>query len=153
MDRGDILGLIRRNAEQNSHLCPGCDFRVGEIDFFDGATWESKAPNCDLILVADVVYDAEITLKFFECLRSILGRKRGRDVAVLIAVEQRRRAGEDGRVASPNFDLFIECLDELKKDLKGSFVIEKLALDFEQFFQQYERVNELNLWRIFRESE
>ncbi len=65
MDRGDLLPLIRRNFDRNSNLFGDCDVRVAELDFFSSDTSSAAIRDrldlAEVILVADVVYDRDIT--------------------------------------------------------------------------------------------
>jgi predicted nicotinamide N-methyase len=67
VDRGDILPTIRRNLALNADVVRS-GFSVAEIDFFSDAWKADLAPDLEkvqVILVADVVYDPDLTRKFF----------------------------------------------------------------------------------------
>ena len=87
MNRGKILDTIRINFEANGHVCAKSNVKVEEIDFFRIDSWRQKLSleiaECNLILAADVVYDQEITSRFFDALGAILEDNRC-DARVLI---------------------------------------------------------------------
>jgi predicted nicotinamide N-methyase len=154
VDRGKILDTIRQNFADNASFYPDCDARVAEIDFFKRDWWEglsARITRCNLVLVADVVYNQEITTEFFSSLELVL-TDCSKNVTVLVAIERRNRIGEDGKVTAPNFEHFLRCLDKFERDHEDTFSVEKISLDFHQHFQCYNRVNELNLWQICRKS-
>lgn len=146
IDQSDILSLIRSNFALNR--VEEDKFHVTDLDFFD-SNWKSRLDDrireTEVLLVADVVYNPEITTKFFETLKHFL--QVNPRLVTYIAIEKRNRVVEDGRIAAPNFDHFRGLLDELM--LKFSdFALERLELDFHQFFASYDRVKELHLWRL-----
>lgn len=151
VDRGQILDTIRHNFETNGKICAKSNVKVEEIDFFRIDRWRQKLgqeiAESNLILAADVVYDQELTSRFFDALTAILEDNRS-DARVLIAIECRNRVEERGKVTAPNFDHFLGCLRKFECQGAGSFSVKSLRRDFHQYFTSYERVTELNLWLI-----
>jgi hypothetical protein len=128
------------------------NFSVEEIDFF-GEDWKSKlAPKLEkvqVILVADVVYDPDLTRQFFSSLRHVLDHSRN-EVIVYFSIEKRNRVNDSGDISAPNFELFLDYLEKLTVDT-GSKLI-RINLDFEQRFKCYDRVEELFMWKLIREK-
>lgn len=87
MNRGQILDTIRNNFKANRQVSAKSIVKVEEIDFFKIDSWRQKLyreiAECNLILAADVVYDQEITSRFFDALGVILEDNRS-DARVLI---------------------------------------------------------------------
>ena len=87
VDRGQILDTIRQNFETNGKICAKSNVKVEEIDFFRIDRWRQKLgqeiAESNLILAADVVYDQELTSRFFDALTAILEDNRS-DARVLI---------------------------------------------------------------------
>jgi len=114
VNRGDILPLLRSNIATN---CPHSNITVAELDFF-WDTWpdqlEEELRACDVIIAADVVYDANITRHFFKTLERLLllGIK-----DTYIAIEERLRTDESGKLVAPNFEIFKQNLNNLHQDI------------------------------------
>lgn len=148
VDRGEILDLIRTNVKLN-----GCEnvCEVREINFFE-TNWrvnlQSDIETTDVVLVADVVYNQDITTQFFHTLQFIL--EANPRVEVFLAIEQRCQVDKQGQVISPNFDHFCGLLSDLTTKGCPSTVLTELPCDFTQFFKSYERVKRLHLWHIGR---
>ena len=169
MNRGQILDTIRHNFQANGQVCAKSSVKVEEIDFFRIDSWRQKLcreiAESNLILAADVVYDQDITSRFFDALGAILEDNRS-DARVLIggitllvrslpftertlsAIERRKRVDERGKVTAPNFDHFLGCLRTFEDLNVGKYSVKNIPLDFHQYFESYERVTELNLWLI-----
>jgi len=151
VNRGQILDTIRNNFKANRQVSAKSIVKVEEIDFFKIDSWRQKLyreiAECNLILAADVVYDQEITSRFFDALGVILEDNRS-DARVLIAIECRKRVDEGGKVTAPNFDHFLSCLRKFEELNAGTFSVKNIPRDFHQYFTSYERVTELNLWLI-----
>jgi predicted nicotinamide N-methyase len=150
VDRGDILGVIRRNFRLNNHVFVGHTPLVAELDFFKEdwkLTLDPELDNVDVILAADVVYNRAITDGFFQTLNFFLRKKKFcKSFAIFIAVERRTQVDRDGQRVSPNFDHFNESLVEMCH--AASVTLAKLECDFHQFFKSYERVQDLHLFKI-----
>ncbi|TRY73255.1 hypothetical protein TCAL_07895, partial [Tigriopus californicus] len=148
VDRGEILDLIRSNVKLN-----GCDnvCKIEEINFFE-TSWrvqlQREIDTAEVVLVADVVYNPEITAQFFNSLQFILDRNP--IVEVFLAIEQRCQMNEQGELISPNFDHFCALLSGLAAKNGQSTILKELPCDFPRFFNSYERVKRLHLWHIAR---
>jgi len=152
VDRGDILPLLRRNCHLNSDWRCGKEVSVKELDFYwSDSAWSQELRNdihdSQVILAADVVYDREITSQFFKTLVSIL---RTGEKIVFIAIERRLWTGENGAIIAPNYEFFLENLRTLEEGSPNenyTVTVSNVRTDFNKFFD-YNRVNELYLWRI-----
>ena len=102
--------------------------------------------------VADVVYDPELTRRFFSSLEHVPGQSRDSKVVVYFSIEKRKRVDESGSVFAPNFDLFVDLLDQLSRNEDTGYKLSRLDLDFEQRFKCYDRVEELFLWKMVCEK-
>jgi hypothetical protein len=156
VDRGGILDRIRQNLSQNGNLLRQCHSKVAEIDFFKEDWRDDLAADLtdvSVVLAADIVYDREITRNFFRTLEHLISWKGDdRELVVLIAVE-RRRGHVTGEEDKSNFQYFLDLLDELMERLSGTeWRLEKIGLNFHQYLKCYERVNELNFWKLSRRS-
>ena len=68
----------------------------------------------------------------------------------LIAIEKRQHAGQDGKVIAPNYEIFLNFLQEMNGSIVGSnmkVAVVNVSIDFQQYFN-YSRVAELNLFKI-----
>jgi len=150
VNRGEILGLLRRNGRRNESLITkkegGGEYEVKEFDFFWN-NWSTDVEQIvkisDIILAADVVYDREITKHFFKTLAKIMNQA---PKVVYIAIEERKDVDNQGNVVSPNFKYFLEELEKLEA-LNTGVTVTKIETDFDQSFR-YTRVLELTLWSV-----
>lgn len=149
IDVGGILELIRANAARNCKLLKA-NFTVLGLDFFAHG-WcpnvEAKLTNVTVVLVADVIYDNDVTEAFVNTLQRILGTPPGK--TVYIALEKRYVfTVADLDSVAPCYEYFLQCLQKAQaKSLDSQWEVEQLPIDFPQYFN-YERVKELVLWRI-----
>ncbi len=153
VDRGDILDLVRENIDQNERILEEAHCSVKEIDFFKTDWQQSLAEDIkeiDVILVADVVYSKEVTVAFFKTLTYLLDNLA--DLDVYIAIERRLHAGDQGKLMSPNFDLFLNQLQNLQK-VCPNVLVYKISINFDQPFRDYyNRVEESCLWKLSKVS-
>ena len=150
VDLGEILNLIRRNFALNEHdLEADCDVR--EIDFFR-TDWKTKLTsdlrNIDTILVADVIYNEEITKSFVNVLEELVTNFCDKGVTIYIAMEKRLRLNSEGEIVAPSYEVFMDCMKcFLKKN--PSCDMQNVDLKFPQYFKQhYARVDELVMFKI-----
>ena len=150
VDLGEILNLIRRNVALNEHdLKADCDVR--EIDFFR-TDWKTKLSsdlrNIDTILVADVIYNEEITKSFVNVLDELVTNFCGKGLTIYIAMEKRLRLNSEGEIVAPSYEVFMECIKSFLK--KNPYCdMQKVELNFPQYFKQYyARVEELVMFKI-----
>jgi len=150
VDRGEILPLIKKNADLNKGILARPEnFSVRELDFF----WESWPPDLEesvtsseFVLAADVVYDRNITEHFFKTLHKILRTPK----VVFLAIERRQSDPRDSeQVFASNFAFFKHKLDSLRGCVIENFEVSvnQESIGFDQYFH-YSRVSELTLWRI-----
>ncbi|KAJ9575930.1 hypothetical protein L9F63_007242 [Diploptera punctata] len=149
IDVGGILDLIRANAARNSKLIKA-NFIVLGLDFFANnwsSNLESKLTNVTVILVADVIYDNDVTEAFVNTLQRILNTPPAK--TVYIALEKRYVFTiADLDSVAPCYEFFLQCLNTARAKPPGSlWQMEQIPIDFPQYFN-YERVKELVLWRI-----
>ena len=149
VDRGSILSLIQSNFERNSAALQA-NYMVDEIDFFT-TDWEPKLKSdlkdVNLILCADVVYNADITRAFFKTLNNLLKLTR-EDVTIIISLEKRLWTNLDGEIIAPSYQIFLDCLQEFK-ETNTNALIEEIEVNFPHIFSQYyDRVNSLVMWKI-----
>lgn len=136
---------MERNKCLNSRALEKCDFTVLELDFF----WDEwpeeirqKSQDCDVILAADVVYDKNITYKFFKTLKKLLSMSPKK---AFIAIEKRQHAGSNGQIVAPNYEIFLQELSDLNSSRHIN--VTSIEIDFKQYFK-YSRVKELTLFQI-----
>jgi len=149
VDRGSILSLIQSNFERNSAALQA-NYMVDEIDFFT-TDWEPKLKSdlkdVNLILCADVVYNADITRAFFRTLNNLLKLTK-EDVTIIISLEKRLWTNLDGEIIAPSYQIFLDCLQEFKESNTNALV-EEIEVTFPHIFSQYyDRVNSLVMWKI-----
>lgn len=144
------MDTIRENFESNKRHYPRCDTKVEELDFMKLSEWKERLkdviPKIDVILCADVVYDKSITDSFFQTLSTLMTMNP--KLTVFIAVEKRVHVNCEGKEIAPNFQHFLKNLSRFEENNKSNFKIKKLQPTFKQFFDCYQRVNQLNLWYI-----
>ena len=150
VDLGEILDLIQNNFALNEHnLEAACEVR--EIDFFR-SDWKIKLANdllnIDTILVADVIYNEEITKSFVNVLDELVTNFCDKGVTIYIAMEKRLRFNSEGEIVAPSYEVFMEYIKCFLK--KNPFCdMQKVELNFPQYFKQYyARVEELVMFKI-----
>ena len=148
--------MIKSNFLRNQHLIRA-RYKIEEIDFFD-TNWHSRRisqeelKQIDIVLAADVVYNAEITRAFFQVLQYLLinvehdSCKAG--LEVFISLEKRLWTDADGHANAPSYNLFLECIDDLKAN-HPEIRIQNVPINFPHIYKDfYDRVSNLVLWRI-----
>ncbi|KDR21190.1 methyltransferase-like protein 22 isoform X2 [Zootermopsis nevadensis] len=151
---GGILELIRANAARNCKLLKA-NFIVLGLDFFAN-DWcpnvEAKLTNVTVILVADVIYDNDVTEAFVNTLQRLLSTPPGKTVYVALEKRYVFTVADLDSVA-PCYEYFLQCLQKAQERPAGSqWQVEQLPINFPQYFN-YERVKELVLWRIMSKCE
>ncbi|XP_069688047.1 uncharacterized protein [Periplaneta americana] len=149
IDIGGILELIKVNAARNCKLLKA-NFIVLGLDFFANdwcSNLEKKLTNVTVILVADVIYDNDVTEAFVNTLQKILSFPPAK--TIYIALEKRYVfTVADLDSVAPCYEFFLQCLQKTCAKPPGSqWQVDQLPIDFPQYFN-YERVKELVLWRI-----
>ena len=151
VDRGSILSLIHSNFERNTSKLHA-EYRVDEIDFFKADSLNPKLEedlkDVNLIICADVVYNADITRAFFKTLKHLSKLTTKESLSVFISLEKRLWMDLDGEIIAPSYEVFLECLHELEEN-QPNVHIEEIPIDFPNIFQQfYDRVSNLVIWEI-----
>ena len=118
-DLGQILPLIRNNYQINKDLGTP-DFTVMEVDFFQ-SDWKSilkeQLQEIDIILVADVIYNKDITKAFFNTLEFFIENS-NEHLQILVTMEKRWWTNEEGEREAPSYDYFLKHLKDLERNLE-----------------------------------
>lgn len=88
-----------------------------------------------------MIYDDDITVAFVKTMQKLLCPPSQRSIYVALEKRYVFTIAECDTVA-PCYEYFIECINKLK-----NVSVEEVDLNFPKFFE-YERVNELILWKI-----
>ncbi|XP_041364645.1 methyltransferase-like protein 22 [Gigantopelta aegis] len=163
-----ILNMAEKNVALNQHLFPhGSSVCVRHLDWQQANPFtptedghsndtsiyqfkETDQPDLldvTIMLAAEVIYDLDLTESFF---RTILNLMSTSPKTLYISLEKRIVfTTHDLDVASPAYEHFCDCLDELVKrsDDQCAFEYSCIPCDFPQFFN-YNRTKELELWKI-----
>ncbi|CAG5115968.1 unnamed protein product [Candidula unifasciata] len=161
-----VVGLAERNWERNKDLLPlrACDqmcFKIldwtREWRSLDSAP-ESKysftssdlklIDEATLILAAEAIYDDELTDGLFTTIYNLLMKPPSK--TVVLTLERRVIFSVENKdVCSPAYEHFLANLEDLVTVDEGpvSFTAKKYSADLPQFFH-YQRVKELELWKI-----
>lgn len=103
VNRGQILSTIRRNFKLNSDLVRS-SHQVVEIDFFT-KNWRDDLlhtlSKTEVVMVADVVYDPNLTEKFFTSLKFVI-QASNKPLTVFFAIEKRNRVDQSGAGEIPS---------------------------------------------------
>uniref|UniRef100_UPI00398EF345 methyltransferase-like protein 22 isoform X3 n=1 Tax=Pristiophorus japonicus TaxID=55135 RepID=UPI00398EF345 len=164
----DLLNMCERNIIANKHIYGpgGSEIKVRELDWLrDELCTDTKSPYCwsdeelaqmydhtDVLLAADVFYDDELTDAFFQTIYRILSNLRNPST-IYFSVEKRLNFTlRKMDVTCDAYDHFRLCLADLENisDGKTKFIVEPVKLAFPQFLF-YERVEQLELWKIIAE--
>ena len=86
-----------------------------ELDFFQ-RDWKSKLEeeDIDIILVADVIYNHDITEAFFETLQFFI--EKSDNLQILITMEKRWWTNDEGERQAPSYEYFLKNLKELERN-------------------------------------
>ena len=102
----------------------------------------------DIILVADVIYNEEITKAFLDVLHMLVNDFCDHGVEIYISLEKRFRTDLKGHIVAPSFENFSNGLNNFEK-LNPQFNVRQQPLDFYSTFKEYYfRVEELLLYKI-----
>jgi len=137
VDRGSILSLIHSNFECNASKLQA-EYKVDEIDFFKANSLNSKLEadlkDINLIICADVVYNADITRAFFKTLKYLSKITTKESISVIISLEKRLWMDLDGEIIAPSYEVFLECLHEFESS-QSNVLIQEIPIDFPHVFQ------------------
>ncbi|KAK7086715.1 Methyltransferase-like protein 22 [Halocaridina rubra] len=150
IDVGEILELIRRNVDRNSHLLRG-EVDVKVLDFFEQTTIESVCNSMDnvtVLLAADVIYNNPLTDCFMNTVLRLMSEPPNK--TLYLAMEKRYVFTlEDMDAVAPCYEYLLDRLEWLRcQNLsRVEWSIEMLASPCDQYFT-YERSKHLVMWRI-----
>ncbi|XP_051573154.1 methyltransferase-like protein 22 isoform X2 [Myxocyprinus asiaticus] len=164
----DLLSMCQRNVTLNKQHFESqeSEIRVRQLDWMASdfctdadlefcwteAEVEDLHDNTTFLIAADVCYDDDLTDALFRTLYRIIGNLR-HPSTTYISIEKRLNFTlRHMDVSCEAYDHFRHCLDELQQmtDGKTNFLIEPVKRSFPQFFQ-YERVEQLELWKVTAE--
>ncbi|KFZ60856.1 Methyltransferase-like 22 [Podiceps cristatus] len=165
----DLLAMCEQNVALNKHLMElgRGEVIVKELDWLkDEFCTDPKAPyswseeeiadlhdHCTVIMAADVFYDDDLTDALFRTLYRITHNLRN-SCTVYLALEKRLNFTlRHMDVTCEAYSHFRNTLNDLEnlQDRKMKYTVEPIKLDFCQFFS-YERIEQLELWKIFAEQ-
>lgn len=150
---GGILELIGSNIRRNKRLLKNTtsasNMSVMELDFMKTATWSTELRKAidetDVFLVADVIYDDELTDAFLRTIDVLLTSGGGK--TIYIALEKRYVFTlADLESLAPCYEYFLTGMDKLRRQ-RPQWRFDAVPVDFAQYFE-YERVKELVLLRL-----
>ncbi|XP_067003887.2 methyltransferase-like protein 22 isoform X1 [Anabrus simplex] len=149
VDIGGILNLIKANATRNSKYV-SAEFTVDGLDFY-ARQWsnnlEAKLTEVSIVLVADAIYDNDLTEEFVKTLVKILSIPPKK--TIFIALEKRYVfTVSDLECVAPCYEHFLSCFNKARSG--SHWQVNQIPIDFPQYFN-YDRVKELVLWRIISE--
>uniref|UniRef100_A0A673IUL5 Methyltransferase-like protein 22 n=1 Tax=Sinocyclocheilus rhinocerous TaxID=307959 RepID=A0A673IUL5_9TELE len=164
----DLLSMCQRNVTLNKqHFEPQeSEIRVRQLDWMadDFCTdadlefcWTDAEivdlhDNTTFVIAADVCYDDNLTDALFRTLYRLASNMR-HPSTTYISIEKRLNFTlRHMDVSCEAYDHFRHCLDQLQQmtDGKMNFTLEPVKSSFPQFFQ-YERVEQLELWKVTAE--
>ncbi|XP_058627836.1 methyltransferase-like protein 22 isoform X2 [Onychostoma macrolepis] len=164
----DLLSMCQRNVTLNKqHFEPQeSEIRVRQLDWMadDFCTdadlefcWTDAEiadlhDNTTFVIAADVCYDDDLTDALFRTLYRLASNMR-HPSTTYISIEKRLNFTlRNMDVSCEAYDHFCHCLDQLQQmtDGKMNFTVEPVKSSFPQFFQ-YERVEQLELWKVTAE--
>ncbi|KAL7861301.1 hypothetical protein AOLI_G00176500 [Acnodon oligacanthus] len=162
----DLLSMCQRNVALNCHYFgPAAErgVKVRQLDWTadDFLTdtdnefgWSEEEvadlhDNTTFVIAADVCYDDDLTDALFRTLYRIASNLRNTSTAYFSIEKRLNFTLRHMDVSCEAYDHFRLCLKQLAdmKDGKMKFTVEPVPCSFPQFFQ-YERVNQLELWKV-----
>ncbi|XP_078096515.1 methyltransferase-like protein 22 [Mustelus asterias] len=164
----DLMNMCERNIIVNKHIygAAGGEIKVRELDWLrDDLCTDTKNPHCwseeeiahlydytNVLLAADVFYDDDLTDAFFQTIYRILSNLKNRSIIYLSVEKRLNFTLRKMDVTCDAYDHFRLCLADLENinDGKTKFIVEAIKLTFPQFLF-YERVEQLELWKIIAE--
>ncbi|XP_078414825.1 methyltransferase-like protein 22 [Cetorhinus maximus] len=164
----DLMNMCERNIIVNKHIygAAGSEIKVRELDWLrDELCTDTKNPYCwseeeianlydhtDVLLAADVFYDDDLTDAFFQTIYRILSNLKNPSTIYLSVEKRLNFTLRKMDVTCDAYDHFRLCLADLENinDGKTKFIVQPIKLTFPQFLF-YERVEQLELWKIIAE--
>lgn len=147
LNHAKILETIRQNFELNKHLL-NAEYHICEFDI--SKTWTHDIQNAveetDIVLFSELVYDDNITDHLVNTLAMIMRTKI--ETEIYFSVEKRYVFTVlSQQVEAKHYNYFFEQLRKIiKNDSRWQLV---RVLEIPQYFHEYFRNNETELWRIF----
>ena len=147
-DLEHVVSLLERNIMRNlDPLYPQSKVSVKCLDLKQA----EDAPDVDLVLGADVIYDDALSAAVIGLLRQLATTSKS-DTRVIFAFEKRWNFTLDTMaVTAPAFDFFMAGLADLKNELPDGALDWSLVGEDKETLPQffcYERSNDLYLLRI-----
>ncbi|GCB69577.1 hypothetical protein scyTo_0008411, partial [Scyliorhinus torazame] len=169
----DLMNMCERNIIVNKHIygtavheSTGSEIKVRELDWLrDELCTDTENPYCwseeeiahlydhtNVLLAADVFYDDNLTDAFFQTIYRILSNLKNPSTIYLSVEKRLNFTLRKMDVTCDAYDHFRLCLADLENisDGKTKFIVEPIKLIFPQFLF-YERVEQLELWKIIAE--
>ncbi|XP_077068719.1 methyltransferase-like protein 22 [Siphateles boraxobius] len=164
----DLLNMCQRNVTLNKqHFEPQeSEIKVRQLDWMadDFCTdadlefcWTDAEvadlhDNTTVLIAADVCYDDDLTDALFRILYRLSSNMRHPGTSYISIEKRLNFTLRHMDVACEAYDHFRHCLDQLQQmtDGKMNFTVEPVKISFSQFFQ-YERVDQLELWKVTAE--
>ncbi|XP_067270959.1 methyltransferase-like protein 22 isoform X2 [Pseudorasbora parva] len=146
----DLLNMCQRNVTLNrQHFEP----QDADLEFcWTDAEVADLHDNTTFLIAADVCYDDDLTDALFRTLYRLSSNMRHPSTAYISIEKRLNFTLRHMDVACEAYDHFRHCLDQLHQltDGKMNFTVEPVKISFSQFFQ-YERVDQLELWKVTAE--
>ncbi|XP_062956233.1 methyltransferase-like protein 22 [Cynocephalus volans] len=164
----DLLAMCQRNVALNSHLAAagGGVLKVKELDWLkDDLCTDPEVPfswseeeisdlydHTTVVFAAEVFYDEDLTNALFKTLSRLALRLKNACTAILSVERRLNFTLRHLDVTCEAYDHFRSSLHALEKLAEGKlhFVVEPVEASFPQLFV-YERVQQLELWKIVAE--
>ncbi|XP_016054872.1 PREDICTED: methyltransferase-like protein 22 [Miniopterus natalensis] len=164
----DLLAMCQRNIALNSHLTAsrGSVIKVRELDWLkDDLCTDPKVPfswseedisdlysHTTILLAAEVFYDDDLTDALFKTLFRLTHKLKNSCTAILSVEKRLNFTLSHLDITCQAYDHFRASLHQLEKLQDGQvrFVVEPVEASFPQNLM-YERIQQLELWRIFVE--
>nr|KAF6366640.1 methyltransferase like 22 [Pipistrellus kuhlii] len=164
----DLLATCQRNVALNSHLTAsgGRGVKVRELDWLkDDLCTDPEVPfswseedisdlygHTTILLAAEVVYDDDLTDALFKTLFRLAHKLKNACTAILSVEKRLNFTLSHLDVTCEAYDHFRACLRQLEQLRDGQlhFTVEPVEAAFPQRLE-YERIRQLELWKIFVE--
>lgn len=164
----DLLATCQRNIALNSHLTAsgGSGVKVRELDWLkDDLCTDPEVPfswseedvsdlygHTTILLAAEVFYDDDLTDALFKTLFRLAHKLKNACTAILSVEKRLNFTLSHLDVTCEAYDHFRACLRQLEQLQDGQlrFAVEPVEASFPQRLE-YERIRQLELWKIFVE--
>ncbi|XP_035404831.1 methyltransferase-like protein 22 isoform X2 [Cygnus atratus] len=165
----DLLAMCEQNVALNKHLMEpgGGEIKVKELDWLKDEfctdpealfSWSEEEiadlhDHCTVIMAADVFYDDDLTDALFRTLYRITHNLK-KSCTVFLAIEKRLNFTlRHMDITCEAYSHFRNTLNDLEnlQDGKMKYNVEPIKPDFCQFLS-YERIEQLELWKIIADQ-